>query len=806
MSRVLQPDDVIDAIRGDVRRVLSDDLYWFPVRHHSPAAARHLRDLILARKPKVVLIEGPSEATDLVPFVVERKTKPPIAIYSSYRDDENSLGLQGIASPSEDIPARFASWYPLMEYSPEYVAMKTAARIKAEVVFIDLPHFGLLGQQSSAADNDEEAKTDPRHSREVDRLLTESDFYQSLATSGGFKSWNEAWDSLFEFGEYSADPERFREELATFCAAARLTTPFERIANDGTLERERFMRSSISNSLQNLNAEPQQAMVICGGFHLFMDHEDKLPPPELPSGTVYASVVPYSFYQVSELSGYGAGNRAPRFFQSAWDLGTDTDHLLSHHVVTTLKFARKAGHAVSSADAISVCQHANMLAGLRGRGRAVLDDIHDAIMTCCCKGDPTEDGYYLHSAMDQADIGNKIGSVTDKLGRLPLLNDFYSRLEALNLAEVAGREKQLNVTLDTRQESDQVKSQFFQRLRFMKVPLCALKTTGNDFTSGTIFKEVWALKWSPKVDSALIERNIYGDQVETAALAMLQEAISKDEAHAGRTCERLLQAAQMRLPRMIAQLAESCDTSIELDSRFISLSQAASHLNALRSQLALGEQEAKTVFGLLTRCFQRACFSIPGSANLPIEQHSALINALRALGELVLRDDRDDFDRSLFVQYVDNSAQASKDVFLQGAFLGILAEMRAVSAQQIADRVSSFTDEPPERMMQAGAFLDGVLSVSRTSILLGADHLVKAVNKLIAKANWEEFLTMLPHLRAAFEHLHKRQRNSLAERVASLHDLSEDEDLTDLSTSVAAAATFARIDVEVSKIMESWNL
>ena len=46
------------------------------------------------------------------------------------------------------------------------------------------------------------------------------------------------------------------------------------------------------------------------------------PPPDLPSGTVYTSVVPYSFFHVSELSGYAAGNRAPQFYQALWDLPT----------------------------------------------------------------------------------------------------------------------------------------------------------------------------------------------------------------------------------------------------------------------------------------------------------------------------------------------------------------------------------------------------------------------------------------------------------------------------------------------------
>src|SRR5688572_24360103 len=136
-------DAGLDAaeIAKHVGAVLADPLYWFPVRHHSPTTARHVQAAIAARKPKIVFIEGPFEANDLIPHVVDAATAPPVAIYSSYRDDDNVLGLNGYASAAPDIPARFAVWYPLTPYSPEYVAMKTAATIKADVVFIDLPHY-----------------------------------------------------------------------------------------------------------------------------------------------------------------------------------------------------------------------------------------------------------------------------------------------------------------------------------------------------------------------------------------------------------------------------------------------------------------------------------------------------------------------------------------------------------------------------------------------------------------------------------------------------------------------------------------
>ncbi|MBN9521706.1 hypothetical protein J0H58_24860, partial [bacterium] len=84
------------GIARRVDAVLADPLYWFPVRHHSPATARHLRAALAARRPKMVFVEGPFEANHLVPFVTDAETVPPVAVYSSYRDDDNLLGLNGV--------------------------------------------------------------------------------------------------------------------------------------------------------------------------------------------------------------------------------------------------------------------------------------------------------------------------------------------------------------------------------------------------------------------------------------------------------------------------------------------------------------------------------------------------------------------------------------------------------------------------------------------------------------------------------------------------------------------------------------
>jgi hypothetical protein len=802
-----------DAIRARCDAVLGESLYWFPVRHHSPAVATHLEAAILQRRPKLIFLEGPSEANDLIPHIIDSRTRPPVAVYSSYRDDNNHLGLAGIASPAEHIPARFACWYPLLAYSPEYVALLTAHKIGADVLFMDLPHYAQIKRIEPPATPGEEPAPPsyPRGrtvEREEERLIIESGFYQRLAKAAGYRSWEEAWDSLFEMRDLGEDYETFRRELATFCAAARATSNPQRIEQDGTLERERFMMRTIRESLRQRKVKPQQAMVVCGGFHLFLDRDDPTPPPETPPGTTYTTVVPYSFFRVSELSGYAAGNRAPQFYQTFWDLrraGRPQDTLVEH-VTAVLKQARREGEPLSSADAIAVCQHAEMLARLRGRSVPILDDIHHALITCCCKGDPREEGVHLQRAIDAADIGTKLGRVTPDLGRLPVVNDFYAQLDALDLGEVLGKEKKVALNLDKREDLANRRSVFLHRLRFLSVPLAALaEAPSGDFATGTIFREKWDMRWSPQVEDALIEQNLYGDTVESAALARLREQLAEDELQAGRACQRLVAAIDMDLPNLVHEVEDACGRAIDNDVRFISLTQALASLTVIERYAVFRNLRRDLLDDLIVRCFDRACFSILDVVAVPEEQQPEVVAALLSLAEVTLRGQRQGLDRDLFAEHVRKAAEATNVPFLRGAFLGMLTELREKTAEELAAELSALAKAPADRMVTAGDLLDGILAGSRTSILLGADALIAALDELLRAAAWEAFLTMLPRLRAAFERLHAGQRDALAARVAERYGLAEKESLTELRTSVGAAARIAQIDRRVAEIMAQWD-
>src|SRR5215468_11264445 len=100
----------------------------FGVRHLSPAAAWHLRQLLDRVRPKLVLIEGSDDADELIQHIVSPKSKLPIAILAY----------------TADAPVR-TFVYPLATYSPEYQALVWCRENKAKARFMDLPSSVFLG-------------------------------------------------------------------------------------------------------------------------------------------------------------------------------------------------------------------------------------------------------------------------------------------------------------------------------------------------------------------------------------------------------------------------------------------------------------------------------------------------------------------------------------------------------------------------------------------------------------------------------------------------------------------------------------
>lgn len=258
---------------------------------------------------------------------------------------------------------------------------------------------------------------------------------------------------------------------------------------------------------------------------------------------------------------------------------------------------------------------------------------------------------------------------------------------------------------------------------------------------------------------------------------------------------------------MVMRLQDSAGAAIDSDTRLASLGKALTHLVVLERQAARRRLRKDLLDDLIERCFGRACFAMPGAANVPIEEHDEVVQGVKSLAEVLLSEKGADLDRELFVENARATLSDSKNPRMRGALSGILTEIRAQSPEALAAEVARYARALPEEMVLCGDFLGGVMETSKTALMLGADGVVRAIDELLRVARWEQFLILLPRTRGAFEAVHDRTRVALADRVATLYGLRDDEiaGVTKLSTSVGAAVKLSEIDARVGEILKDWD-
>ena len=113
----------------------SQNILYFPVRHHSPGCSFHLLKAMEQYKPDCILVEGPENANKLIPVLTDGGTVPPVAFYYYYKDTAKYINEDG-----ED----YKCYYPFLRTSPEYNALCYANANNIECGFIDLTYGDIL--------------------------------------------------------------------------------------------------------------------------------------------------------------------------------------------------------------------------------------------------------------------------------------------------------------------------------------------------------------------------------------------------------------------------------------------------------------------------------------------------------------------------------------------------------------------------------------------------------------------------------------------------------------------------------------
>ncbi|MFF0472318.1 DUF5682 family protein [Streptomyces sp. NPDC004284] len=516
------------------------------VRHHGPGSARGVWAALEAGRPAVVLVEGPAEADALVALAGDPGMRPPVALLAHAVDD----------------PGRAAFW-PMAEFSPEWVAIRWALGRGAVVRFIDLPaaHTLAAADPTWRDEDDEVAGSGPR----IDPVA-------ELAGAAGYEDAERWWEDVVELPGHG-DPTAPFEALAEAMAALRET--YGHGGHPRDLVREAYMRLQLRAARKEFG---DSVAVVCGAWHVpalarrTTVTADRALLKGLPKVKAELTWVPWTHRRLARRSGYGAGIDAPGWYGH---LFAAPDRPVERWMTKVAGLLRAEDHPVSSAHVIEAVRLAETLAALRGRPLPGLDETTDAVRAVLCEGSDVP----LDLVRDRLVVGDVLGEVPATAPAVPLQRDLTRRQRTLRLKPEA---QERDLDLDLRKDTDGERSRLLHRLRLLGVrwgePVAGRVGTGT-------FREAWRLRWEPELHVRVAEAGVWGTTVEAAATARAESLALAATALADITAlaeQCLLAGLTDALPVVMRALADRA----ALDTDVAHLAQA---LPALARSLRYGD-------------------------------------------------------------------------------------------------------------------------------------------------------------------------------------------------------------------------
>ena len=748
----------------------------FGVRHLSPAGAWHLRRYLDQLKPELVLIEGLSDATELVPQITRKGSKPPIALLA-YTDS---------------LPVRTLV-YPLARYSPEFQAMCWADEHDAAVEFIDLPSDVFLAlqdieqelrdnqrrkasEEADASTGDDAAKDTPPKPGQAPPLEPPVSIYEQYAHRAGEADYETYWERNFE---HNLSDDAYRLAAYEFGHSLRELqedAPRWRAEN---LVREAFMRRKIAAAIASGHS-PERIVAVVGAYHapVLTSEFPAMTDEEFASLRRRASkftLMPYSYFKLSSQSGYGAGNLAPAYFELLWDAlqQEDLPGLPSRYLSLVARNLRESGTHRSTAEVIEGVRLANTLSALKDGLAPTLIDLRDSAVTLIGHGELSA----VKDAIARVEVGTAIGELPKGVSRTSIQADFEREMSRLKLEKYKTTVKQ-ELSLDLRENRqaksaesaflDLNRSSFFHRLRILGVGFVApLRTSQQSAT----WAEKWHLQWSPESEIQLIEAVLLGETVELAAGYKFKTTLE--------ACESIAQAAEVVNDACQCGMMKSMEAARK---RLQELSAASSEMTAIAHAahvLALiirygdvRKFDPEPLLPLVEELFVQGALALHSAAGCDNEAAGKMFIAIDEMNQVAL-EHAERVDEPLWIERLRKLSDADdRNPLLSGYACAILLERGLLANEDLIREVSRRLSPGVPADLGAGWF-EGLSKRNRYA-LLARQVLWEQLADYISALDEDHFRRSLVFLRRAFGGFSAREKRQIAENLAEHWGVSAD--------------------------------
>lgn len=722
----------------------ADQPYIFGIRHLSPAGAWHLRRLLDQVMPEIVLVEGPSDFTEELTFLGDLGTKPPVAIMAY----------------TEETPIH-TILYPFAEYSPEYQAVLWSQEHQRQCHFIDLPSSVFLALQSAAKNSDDVGE---------EESIT---VYRRLGELSGDKSHETFWERVME---HSSEGEGYWRGAEAFGKNLRELTEGKDHDYPETLIREAYMRRKIQETIAS-GIAPDKIVVVTGAYHVqglkndlpaLSDQELK----QLPSVDVQKTLMPYSYYRLSSRSGYGAGNKAPAYYDLLWEgcQRQEADFAARSYLSRIAAWQRKNGNMVSSAEVIEAVRLAFSLAELHGYQIPALRDLRDAAVTCMGHGNFAK----IAQAVADTEIGTAIGSLPQGVSRTSIQNDFYRLLDELNLRRYCSvtaydlhldlREK-LTVKSQKSAFLDRERSFFLHRLRVLGISFVNWQQVQQEKAT---WAEHWVLRWTPEAEIQIVEAQLKGDTVLLAASFQM-----KEEAQNGGSIASIAKIIEESflcgMPETISY-ATAILQKIAVEAAAVEeIAKTVQSLSLVIQYGSIRQLSSEALLPVLEQLFLRACLLLPGSCVCDDNASKEMIEGIGSLNEAVLHHEFLSEERWIAV-LTEIAVRDDLNTKISGYAAAILLERGKYSNTELELQVERRLSKGVPADLGAGWF-EG-LSMKNRYALITRMSLWESLDQYLDTLDDEEFKRALLFLRRAFADFSAREKSDIAENLGELWQLN----------------------------------
>jgi hypothetical protein len=736
-----------------------------------------VRAALAAARPKVVLIVGPSEADALIPLAADEDMRPPVALLAHAVDE----------------PGRSAFW-PLAEFSPEWVAIRWALEHEVPARFIDLPATHTLAWEKDDGEGEltgEEQPPDPTD--ETPTAGTPSSEPPSAPEPSGPDLRVDPLAVLAETAGYD-DPERWwedvvehrgvgeRDAFAPFTALEEamgaLRETYGVGGHDRDLVREAYMRLQVRAAQREFEDD---VAVVCGAWHVPALRQkagvaaDRALLKGLPKVKADLTWVPWTHRRLSRASGYGAGIDSPGWYGHLFGA---PDRPVERWMTKVAGLFREEDRIVSPAHVIEAVRLAETLAVMRGRPLPGLGETTDAVRAVMCEGSDVP----LALVRDRLVVGDVLGEVPPGAPAVPLQRDL-DRLQRKLRIKPEALERELE--LDLRKETDAGRSRLLHRLRLLRIewgePVASRGSTGT-------FRETWRLRWEPELAVRVAEAGVWGTTVLAAATAKAEgDAIGAQSlADVTALAERCLLA---ELPDALPVVMKVLADRAALDTDVGHLAQA---LPALVRSLRYGDVRGtdtgaltEVAAGLAERVFvglPPACAALDADAAEQMRRHvDAVHGAVALLGDASghghgdtsapgqgdgpgpgpghgdLRDRWRAVLRTL-------SARDTVPGVIRGRAVRLLLDEGELGPDEAA-RLMGLVLSPGTPPADAAAWIEGFVGGGGGLLLVHDERLLGLVDEWLTRVPAEAFTDVLPLLRRTFSSYEPGVRRTLGELV-----------------------------------------